>query len=193
MSTTLDKSSSSSSTNSNLGEELYSDTASFGRFWALLGAIMGTLTFIALTIVGIYILTKKDDRIPINVSIKSINGSTNTCPKTSDNPITYACTITLNPYTYNNINYPSKDVSYSGSALYYVGQNITAYLDKNDPSIISLDKNPPKWLGWVLIGIGLVAVISGWFWYWASRKWKFLAAAQGVGGAIDIVSGGTRF
>lgn len=181
----------SSSSTSGLGEEIYSGAASFGKFWALLGAIMGTITFILLTIVGIYILTKKDYRIPINVSIKMINGSTTgSCPKSSEDPPTYACTIRLNDYVYNGITYKNVDASYTGSDLYYVGQNITGYINKDAPSNVSLNKDPPKWLGWILIVIGIVAIVSGWFWYWATTKWKFLAASQGVGGALDIATGG---
>lgn len=82
------------------------------------------------------------------------------------------------------------NIDYSGDKIYYAGEQITIYVKKGSPTDISLTKDVPNWTGWLLIGLALLIILGSWFWYWASRKWKFVAAAEGVGGVLGIVSGG---
>jgi len=172
----------------NLGDEIYSGAASFGIAWALIGAIFATIIGIGMIVGGIYILIHKDKLIDIQATITQINGGSGPCSKITDNPIQYSCSITLE-YKYNGITYTGVQ-NYTGNANYYIGEVITIRINPNNPNDISLNNPIPKWIGWILIVFALLIIIGSWFWYWASRKWKFVAAAEGVGGALNIISGG---
>ena len=176
-----------------IGEDIYSGAASFGLVWALIGAIIATIIGIIMIGFGIYIL-----RLPTQTSVKgtilSINGNpTGICPSTTQgNNTTYNCYI-LVQYNFQGKDY-TKQLRYSGSTGYSIGSTINVcFKSPNNPDDVTLDCNPSKSLGWVLIGIAIATILGGWFWYWASRKWKFIAAAEGVSGAFDLISGGRRW
>lgn len=178
---------STDSSKQSVGSEIYSGAASFGVAWALIGAIFATIISIILFGVGIYFLTRKIDRDSYSATVLYINGPGGPpCQKTQDNPVQYSCTVTIK---YDG--YPSPiDINYTGNQVYYVGQKITIYVKKGNPTDITLDKPTPKWFGWFMIAGAICLLLISWFWYWASRKWKFIAAAEGVGGAVNIISGG---
>ncbi len=168
-----------------IGEELYDSTASFGRFWALLSAIIGTLIGVVLIIGGIYLLVKKQDRDAIEGKIIKINGSETGQCQNSD---VLTCILTIQ-YAYNGQNYVS-DIDYNGKTMYFAGQTATVYVLQTDPHSATVEQPVPKWMGGVLLGFGLLIALGGWFWYWASTKWKVVAAAEGAGGLLKVVSGG---
>lgn len=179
--------STSSTEKPGVGEEIYSGAASFGVFWALLGAVMATIVGIILIIAGIYILASKSDRNSASATVVAINGQTNgSCQKTQDNPVQYQCTVSVK---YDGWKDPI-DINYSGNNSYYVGEKLTIYVKKNDPSDATLNPPVPKWFGIIAIVVGLIIPAVAWFWYWASRRWKFIAAAEGASGAFKIISGG---
>jgi hypothetical protein len=175
---------------SGLGEDIYSGAASFGRFWALLGAIVSTVVAIVMIGIGIYILL-----LPVQLSVQgtvvAINESpSGICRSISDkNGTTFNCEITVK-YLFNGQEY-TKDMSYSGTSTYYIGSKIPVYFKTaNDPNSTSLNGQPPKWVGWALIAFAIILTLGSWFWYWATRKWKVVAAAEGTGGMLNLVSGG---
>lgn len=172
-----------------LGEEIYSGTASFGRFWALFGAITGTIVGIILIIIGIFILAHKDTLVKVQGIITTINGDNTksaSCPMGLNNM--FSCSVTVS-YTYNGQSYNQQTI-YTDSESIYVGKQITVRIDPANPSVPNLSQDVPKWLGGLLIGIAILMIASGWFWYWASRKWKMVAAAEGAGGLLNIATGG---
>jgi hypothetical protein len=170
-----------------LGKELYSGASSFGRVWALFGAITATFVGIILIGIGIFIMTRKSDRKAYSATVVYVNGPNGPpCQKTQDNPVQYTCTITIK---YSGYSSPI-NIDYMGSKMYYVGETITVYVKNGNPSDVSLSGNVPKWLGLVFIIPALLMIVGSWFWYWASRKWKFVAAAEGGSAALDILSGG---
>ena len=172
----------------NVGDSIYSGAASFGVIWAFLGAIFGTLFGIAAIAGGIYILAHKNvNKISVQAKILRVNGDVNgKCEKS--NETNYSCTITIQ-YTYDNKQY-TKDVDYNGPRSYYASQTITVLVDPDNPNDVDVNEPLPKWVGIVTILFGIAIIAGGWFWYWASRKWKFVAAAEGVGGVLGIATGG---
>ena len=177
----------SSNDKPSLGNEIYSGAASFGTIWALLGAISSTVIGIIMIVVGIYLLVHKNDRDSFPATILYINGpGGHPCQKVQDNPIQYACTITVK---YSGSPTPV-DINYIGGQVYYIGEQVTIYVKKGNPRDVTFSKGIPNWIGWILIAVAIFIMAASWFWYWASRKWKFVAAAEGVGGIIGIASGG---
>jgi len=178
---------STKSTESSLGSEIYSGAASFGTVWSLIGAIFATVIGTIMIASGIYLLLRKDDRNSFPATVLYVNGPNGPpCQKTQDNPVQYSCTITIK---YSGWSSPI-DINYNGNQLYYVGEKVTIYVKKGNPTDVTLSQGVPKWGGFVLIGIAIFIIAGSWFWYWAARKWKFVAAAEGVGGVLNVVSGG---
>lgn len=170
-----------------LGDEIYSGAASFGVFWALLGAIMATIIGTLLIGFGIYLMVHKTNRKTVSAKVVYINGIPDgTCQKTQDNPPQYNCAVTVK---YDGWKDPIQ-ISYTGPDSYYVGETIDIYVDNNNPGDATLDKPVPKWMGLIIIAVALIMIGGAWFWYWASRRWKFIAAAEGASGAISLISGG---
>jgi len=166
------------SSNKSLAEEIYAETAAFGKIWALISVIMGTIIGVALLIIGIYILTLKSEVTKVSATITKINNSTtNICQD-------FNCTITVT-YTYNDIE-ETKDVNNLTKKVYRVGDNIDIYID-NKGSISMENSEIPKTLGVVLIIISIVILPTSWFWYYASKKYKTVAATQGVSGILSII------
>lgn len=179
---------------SGLGSEIYSGAADFGRVWTLLGAIVGTIIGIATIILGIYIITKKSWLSSVG-TITAINGDPKgTCTQSGQNnqngqtQQVYSCNIDI-IYTFEGKNY-TQTVYYSGNFQHYVGEHVNIYINPNNFSNISLDKNIPKFIGWIIIVIALLVMGGAWFWFWASQKYKFIAAAEGAGAGLHILSGG---
>jgi len=160
-----------------LGSEIYSDAASFGRVYAMIGAIFGTLISIMFIIGGIYIIYHKSH-------LKSVNGtviSDSICNQLDKNSKSCSTTYT---YTINGKNYKGTSTSSNG---YKKSENIKIWYDPNHPSVNPEIDIPSKTLGVVLIIIGIITVISAWVGVYLTRKYKFAAAASGVGGGIDII------
>jgi len=173
-----------SSNSSSIASEIYSGTAEFGKIWALISAVIATIISIIMIIIGIYILTLKSKDTKVSATIIKINNSTtNVCDEKDFN-----CTITIS-YIYNNrqqtrnINKPKQN------QVYKVGDSIDVYID--DKSSVATQKDvPPKMMGFVLLITSVIILVSSWFWYWASKKYKPVAAAEGIGGILNIATGG---
>jgi hypothetical protein len=172
---------------SSLGSEIYSGAASFGTIWSLIGAIFATVIGTIMIALGIYLLVRKHNRDSFPATVLYVNGPGGPpCQKTQDNPVQYSCKITVKYSGWPN----PIDINYTGEQVYYVGEQVTIYVKKGSPSDATLSKGVPNWTGWLLIGSAIFIIGGSWFWYWAARKWKFVAAAEGVGGVLGVVSGG---
>jgi hypothetical protein len=167
-----------------IGDEIYSDTASFGRIWSIISAIIGTLFGIFFIIVGVYIIVHKSH-------LKSTKGDVvkdSECNVTIDNNSKYTqCSTTVN-YNVNGNEYPDKSVN-TGSTKFTKGKNnITIWYSPVNPE--NPEYSPaPIWVGWSMILISLLAVLGAWFWVWLTHKYKIAAAAQGASGIYSIITG----
>jgi hypothetical protein len=170
-----------------IGQEIYDSTASFGRIWALLSAILGTIFGLVMVIAGIYFLVKKPDRYAVDGKVLKINGNEKgVCPLAGN---MYNCNMTIQ-YTYKDELY-NTDIYYNAPRQYNVGDTISVYVLTSNPKDIVVGEPVPRWFGGLLLVFGLIFIAAGWFWYWASRKWKPVAAAEGVGGMYRIINTGS--
>jgi hypothetical protein len=171
-------------------ETIYSDAATFGVWWALFGAIFATIIGLVMIGFAIYIMTHKNTKTDVSAVILSINGSTGaTCSySTINNVSNYNCVLTLK-YTYNNQEYKI-DYYYNGDRNYYVGQTVAGYTDKKSPENFSLTDQLTEKNALVLFFIGLFIIAISWFSYFISKRFKFIAAAEGGRAFLNIVSGG---
>lgn len=160
-----------------LGSEIYSDAASFGRVYAIIGAVFASLFSLMFIIGGIYIIYHKSH-------LKSVTGtvtSDSLCTQLDKNST--SCSV--------NYTYTIKDKNYSGtstsSTSYKKGNKITVWYDPNHPGVHSEIDIPSKTIGVVAIIMGILIAIAAWVGVYLTRKYKFAAAASGVGGGIDII------
>ena len=171
-----------------LGDDIYEGTASFGVFYALISAVIGTLVGVVMLGIGIWMVSRKKRTESITKGkITQIDrSSTGQCEKIGGSN-NYSCEIQVS-FDYSGKSY-EKFAQYTGNIMYKIGQVIDVYVIDGNPDNIDLQKSEPKWIGWVLIGLGVFFAVAGWFWYWASRRWKIVAAAEGAGGIVGIVTG----
>jgi ATP-dependent Zn protease len=162
-----------------LGDEIYSGAASFGVLYSLIGAVVATIIGIIMIGIGIYLLTRKVEYETINATIINLS-----CRPLKDN--NQICNINVS-YNYNNKD-ENKYINYTGNNVFMVNQKVLLYINKQNINDISLDEPTPKWVGILLSVLGLIIILSGWFWYWASKNYKFVGAAAGVGGFINIIN-----
>lgn len=157
----------SSNNGDNVGNKIYSGAASFGLAWSFIGAIICTIFAVIMICGGIYMLFIKIEKIQAKV----------TYVKDKE--------ITVN-FDYKGSNY-QKTIN-SNKNSYTVGENIYVCMNEKDKNVdnVTLECNPKKTGGLLILG-AIIFAGFGWFWYWAVRRWKFLAAAQGVSGAVRLL------
>jgi len=167
-----------------IGDEIYSDTASLGKIWAIIGAITGTLIGIFCIIVGIYLIQHKSH-------LKSTKGNVvkdSDCNTVIDNGNQYTQCSTTVDYNINGKEYTNKILN-TGSTNFTQGtNNITIWYSPTNTE--KPEYNPvPTSVGWIIILISLLFISGTWFWVWLTRKYKMAAAAEGASGIYSIIRG----
>jgi len=165
-----------------LGDQIYSGAASFGLIKALISAIIGTVISVIMIIIGINLMLKKTNTtwvegIILNVKCIPAENSFN------DKVNTQNCNINVS-YEYNGKQ--NKNIQYTGNLVYTVDQKVIIYINKDNESEIYLDNPSPKSLGVTLLIIGLLILGGVWLMFWLAKRYKFLAAAEGVSGAYNL-------
>ena len=169
-------------------QDAYDASAKFGRFWAGLSAIIGTVLGVIFIGFGIYLLLKKNNRQQITATITAINGVSSgnpSCGDTGDGK--FSCRVSLH-YVYNNVPH-DVSTSYTGSVKYYLGQQIQITVDPKQPNVVDIDQSP-KWGGFAFVGVGVFVILIVWAVYWLTGKSKVFAAAEGTGAFLNIATGG---
>jgi hypothetical protein len=165
-----------------LGEELYTGGSSFGKFMALISAVVASVISLGLLAFGIYVLVKKD---PHTASANALV-KTATCMATPSGE--YECYLGVLFYP-DRVSTPViANITFSSRVAYVEGQHLTIYYDPSNPTSISIKKMNPKILGWGSIVAAVVISASAWFWYWVVYHYKFAAAAYGFGQGLGIRS-----
>ena len=103
----------------------------------------------------------------------------------------YDCSLTVK-YTDNKGKEHSLTGETNDSYEYTKGAKILVYYDPSNPSKSSLTSDNSHIAGWVAIVIGVILIFSSFFWLWASMKYKFIAAAEGVSAATGMIRGSLR-
>ena len=173
-----------------LGNEIYSDSAAFGRIRAIIGVIFGTLIGLGLIIGGIFAIAHKTKLSSETIGI-SVNKDNNPIPidqcgtTTTNNNTTYNCNFRLR-YTVDGIDYYSQFNTHD-SINYSNETKVTIYYDPNNPNNSSPTKDDYHTVGYILLGIGIFLLIGAWVSLWIVLHYKFAAAASGAAGAIGMI------
>lgn len=163
---------------------LYQDSASFGKSYAVVSAIIVSLLALISFVIGMVELFKK------NTHDKSIVATvlSATCTQNpSSQPIDYDCNLVLQ-YTVDGKQYKTPlEIAYSNIS-YKINDSIKILYNSSDPTdIVPGDTINPKTLGWILIIVGVVVLAMAWLTVYLTRKSKFFAAAAGASGAYHML------
>ena len=160
---------------------IYSGAAGFGRLYATFSAIAATIFAIGLVIGGIYVIYHRSHLSEVVgkvtkpsygcVTVHNKNGATTTCK--------VDVTFTVDKKVYNK--------TFTSSTQYAkVGMDVNVFYNPSNPEDAEIDPLA-KWIGWAMIGGAVFLVVASWGWVWLTQRYKFLAAAEGVKGAYDIL------
>jgi hypothetical protein len=161
---------------SNLGEEIYSGTADFGKAMSLISAVIGTIISIGLIIGGIYLITKK------NVYTGKTSGKVIEAHCSEQNNIT-TCHIRVS-YTVDNKEYIiSKDTN----NWINLGDTVDVEYNPLDPSNAEVQHMNPRLAGIILLSIAVFLLVAGWLSVYLTRRYKAFAAISGVSSGINLL------
>lgn len=163
-----------------VGNEIYDDASSFGRFWAKFIFVIAVIMGIILIVGGIYILAGKNISSDHYVAkIESIYPDP--CPYVAGDKNDYQCNVTV---IYNDGTPKKQKIWYKGNMQPTIGDNINIYKRDNR---FSMDASPSKSTGVLMIVVGVIIPLIAYFIVYMTKRNKFFAGAVGVGGALDLV------
>lgn len=161
-----------------IGNQLYSGAASYGRFMALVSLIIVSIISIILVSISIYLILKK------NIYTGSVEGVINTIEcQTNTNNKQKTATCNLNvTYIVNNKKY-THDVITS-NIHYSKGDNISIKYDQNNPENIQKNRLNNKSIGFIMLGIAAFLMLVVVIYYYVVNKYQFAAAAAGISNVV---------
>ena len=171
-----------------LGDQIYSGAAELGMFKVTLGLVFGIIVGVAAIGFGFYIALLKKN-VQVVATIREIIGTCTSIVDRNTN-LQVKCSVKIE-YTYNDVSYKPDTIFYTNDGIKVIGQPITIYVDPNNLSDISTDSN--KKVGWLIFGFGIVIIGFSLLYWWLARRYKFFAAAEGVGMGVGIVGGYRRW
>ena len=167
-----------------LGSQIYGGAAGFGRFYAVFSAIIATLLGIVSIAAGIWLLLKKQTYT--HSTVATVNSVQCTTERTGghNSSTTYNCSLNVtykvDGKTYHRTLAVDSSIDYEGL------KTVKIYYNPHDPSDAEVEQFPYKILGSVALGFGVLIMLGAWFWVWVTRRYKFAAAATGIGEALHI-------
>lgn len=179
-------------------QDVYTGTANLGRTATDISAVFTTIFTIPMIIIGLYLIFKKIKRN--STVLGKISSSTwspcipiysQSCTSSLNNGITtyscnnttsFSCNFIVDYQLPDGLNYKqqSKNFNTSGGEQYLPGESIILYYDPSDPTNIELSQDNYAIIGWILIIIAVIMLISTWTWVYFTHKSKMAAAYAGA-------------
>ena len=160
----------------NIAETVYKGSASYGRFIAMIFAVLSIIIGIGLILTGIIynksVLTYSSTTLATFVSKKCdmYNKDKN-------------CNYVL---SFNDDNGQTINASYSSKYEYEINSKIDIVYNPSDKSTIRLKSENTKTFGYTIIGIGIIVPMCAWFWVWVTRKYEFAASASAFSSVFNM-------
>lgn len=174
-----------------LGDQIYSGTAELGKFKTTIGLFIGCFVGIIFIIIGIYMLTKKNNHTQeIQAKVEELKTPC-TSSSIGNNQQMINCYLVIS-YSYNGLNY--KPNLNTNDTYHNVGDLITIYIDPNNPSDFSQEsKQADKNIGWIIIGFAVFFILVSILFWWLAQRYKMFAAFEGVSMGTNLISGRNIF
>lgn len=164
----------------NLGEEIYSGAAGYGKISAIISAIIATFISICMVIGGIYVIKNRSKMKSVD---GDINGNSDCKVITSNNNVSTVCS-TFVTYTVNGTVY-DKILTQTGSTSYIDKQKVIIWYNPETPNKPDMEPTGVG-VGYLIIILAIIICIGAWAWVYITRISKFAAAASGVSDVLNM-------
>lgn len=157
-----------------IGQTLYQDAASLGRFKALVILILGGVVSLILFLTGIYrLFAYRIYSLTADSKVTQVTG----CMKTQDinKKWNFDCTTSIE-YTINDKKYQNS-IKLSKDNEIKIDDMIPIYYNPSNPNEISVETSSS---GWVFIVMSVFVLLLSYLMYWLSMNYTFFAAAEGT-------------
>ena len=170
-----------------LGNQLYEDTASFGRFMNTIGTVIGLICCAIFFFIGVKVYnTPPVYTVPASMKVNTVN-AIRTRDSKGNLIVTYDVMGTISNCGTNPVPLLNADNKYSEGGKYNVF--ITKGCSSKDARIST--ENNKLVGGGIAFGMIVVAILICAY-YYIIHKYKFAAAASGVGSAFNMIGGGSN-
>ena len=164
---------------SNIGKSIYQGSASYGRFMAIVSAVIATILSIILIIFGFkYNSSVSDYSQTASATIVGKSCSPNS--KNNQGSCTYTVT-----YTDNN-GQKIENVTFSTQTDMPLQSQIIISYSPSNKKEIRLTSDNTKGIGYGMIFVGFLIILFAWGWVWITRKYEFAASASGFSSAFNL-------
>lgn len=165
-----------------LGQEVYTGTATFGRVYATIGAVIGVIIALILIFAGVAKLRDPHTQAVVATVTKVAGCAPRKAAKTTE----YACVVDAT-FVVAKKTYTATNLSITRPAPLRTGETVTLRFAPGDPGG-AVYEMAPRTAGWALVGLG--ALIGGVTTGIAllTYKYKGFAAVEGAVSAIGLLA-----
>ena len=162
-----------------IANSIYKGSASYGRFMAILGAVIATI--LSLILIGMGIAHNKSVSNYSKDTSGTIVGK-NCSSSAKENQ--GSCTYTVF-YTDENGN-KIENVTFSSQSDMSLQSQVLISYNPTNKTDIRLTKDNTKNIGYGMIFFGILISLFAWGWVWITRKYEFAASASGFSSAFNL-------
>jgi hypothetical protein len=160
---------------------IYKGSASYGRFIAIISAIIATLIGIALIVMGVnHNISVSKRSYTANATVISKNCSNSSSNSSSNN--SNLCEYTIN---YKDENGNMNNATFSTTNEYLLNSIIPISYGENKSDVMP-SKDNKKSTGYGMMVFGIILTLLAWGWVWVTRTYEFAASASGISSAFDF-------
>jgi len=170
------------------GDQIYSGVSTFGVIITDIKTVFGIIIGIIMVAIGIYLVRKKPVRTSQVAGV--VTNSPNCIYKSSNNAndMGINCPVTLSFTASDGKKYNSNFTTDDG-IQYKNGDQINIFYDPNDPKNNGQMSDNLKGVGWFLIVLAILIVISSIIWVILVNKYKPVAAFAGGMEGLNLLGG----
>lgn len=186
--------------------DIYTGASDFGKFTATLGGLFGTFIGLLIAGIGIYFIVEGSRRtdasrgvitdsscapkfdLPVIVFPGLTENPSQTSPTSPTGSTGAFCDITVTWSGGNKGETCTDQFTVENEKKFDIGNKVTIYFDPSDTcNTGSLDsQSQSKRIGIIVLVIGIIFLLLVWLSVYLVYRFKFLAAAGGVGSVINI-------
>ncbi len=165
-------------------KKIYKGLVKYGTFETKISTFIGYFVGLLIGLLGIYFIMRKNKYSGKTIATITPYNGQNICSLNDDRK-TYNCTFNL-VYNINGQDLIKTINNITVSKQYVDKQTITIYYNPDDLTDINTQSQSSKLLGCILILISVFIIFFSWFQYYRVKKFKFLAASEGVSSLFRI-------
>lgn len=157
----------------------YDASAGLGKIMGLWFAGSGIFFSLIFTIIGIILVIKKNPRIITDATIKTAECKKVVEKQNNKETIIDNCINTISFIAKDNKTYESKISTTNKN--YMAGETLKISYHEDNPNDVKQHVIRMSTVGWILIGVGILGLISSGFSMYLTLNYKMYQAATGVG------------